>query len=122
MKFLVDAQLPPALAYWLREAGHEAAHLEDVGLLHAPDGAIWRVCPAQRFCNPADGIVAPKGQSDASGQRSQTGNMTSRRAPAGTEPVMIPADTEPGISSFQLMHTRPVVVDGQPPKTSDSPA
>ena len=41
MKFLVDAQLPPTLAYWLREAGHEAAHVEDVGLLHASDGAIW---------------------------------------------------------------------------------
>lgn len=41
MKFLVDAQLPPALACWLREAGHEAGHVEDVGLREANDGAIW---------------------------------------------------------------------------------
>ena len=41
MKFLVDAQLPPALAAWLREAGHEAGHVEDVGLREAEDGAIW---------------------------------------------------------------------------------
>ncbi len=41
MKFLVDAQLPPALARWLREAGHEAEHVEDVGLREANDGAIW---------------------------------------------------------------------------------
>ncbi len=41
MKFLVDAQLPPALALWLREAGYAADHLESIGLLHASDGAIW---------------------------------------------------------------------------------
>ena len=41
MRFLVDAQLPPALACWLREAGHEAEHVEDVGLREADDGAIW---------------------------------------------------------------------------------
>jgi predicted nuclease of predicted toxin-antitoxin system len=41
MKFLVDAQLPPALALWLREAGHEAQHAEDVGLREADDRIIW---------------------------------------------------------------------------------
>ena len=41
MKFLIDAQLPPALARWLREAGHEASHVEDDGLRDAEDGAIW---------------------------------------------------------------------------------
>ena len=41
MKFLVDAQLPPALAGWLRAAGHEAGHVEEVGLREADDGAIW---------------------------------------------------------------------------------
>jgi predicted nuclease of predicted toxin-antitoxin system len=38
VKFLVDAQLPSALAGWLREVGHEAAHVEDVGLREADDG------------------------------------------------------------------------------------
>ena len=41
MKFLIDAKLPPALAGWLREAGHEASHVEDAGLRDAEDGAIW---------------------------------------------------------------------------------
>lgn len=41
MKFLVDAQLPPALARWLREAGHQAAHVEDDGLREAEDDRIW---------------------------------------------------------------------------------
>ncbi|MBM3854699.1 MAG: hypothetical protein FJ399_16360 [Verrucomicrobia bacterium] len=41
MKFLVDAQLLPALVRWLREAGHEAGHVEDVGLREGGDSAIW---------------------------------------------------------------------------------
>ena len=41
MKFLIDAQLPPALAGWLREAGHEAEHVEDVDLRKADDRPIW---------------------------------------------------------------------------------
>lgn len=41
MKFLIDAQLPPALARWLRECGHEAEHVEDVGLREADDTVIW---------------------------------------------------------------------------------
>jgi predicted nuclease of predicted toxin-antitoxin system len=32
MRFLVDAQLPPALARWLAEKGHDARHVADVGL------------------------------------------------------------------------------------------
>ncbi len=41
MRFLIDAQLPPKLASALIEAGHQAEHLEDVGLRHAKDGDIW---------------------------------------------------------------------------------
>lgn len=41
MKFFVDAQLPPALVRWLREAGHEAIHVEDVGMHEASDSVIW---------------------------------------------------------------------------------
>lgn len=32
MRFLVDAQLPPALARWLTERGHDAVHVLDLGL------------------------------------------------------------------------------------------
>ena len=42
MKFLVDAQLPPALAQTLRELGHDAVALRDIGLRDAEDGAIWQ--------------------------------------------------------------------------------
>ena len=40
MRFLVDAQLPPALARWLAAQGHKAEHVGEVGLLAAPDAAI----------------------------------------------------------------------------------
>jgi len=41
MRFLVDAQLPPALARWLVERGHEAEHVADHKLEAASDSAIW---------------------------------------------------------------------------------
>ena len=41
MRFLVDAQLPPALARWLAANGHEAAHVGDLGMQAASDAAIW---------------------------------------------------------------------------------
>lgn len=42
MKFLVDAQLPPALAQWLCEAGYYAQAVREVNLREANDGTIWR--------------------------------------------------------------------------------
>ena len=42
MKFIVDAQLPPALALLLCELGHEAVAVRDAGLREAEDGPIWQ--------------------------------------------------------------------------------
>jgi len=39
--FLIDAQLPPALASWLIQQGHIAQHVDDLGLRKADDIAIW---------------------------------------------------------------------------------
>ena len=41
MRFLVDAQLPPALARYLAAGGQEAEHVADIGLGGAKDQAIW---------------------------------------------------------------------------------
>ena len=41
MNFLVDAQLPPALARWISARGHHATHVFDVALLKANDPDIW---------------------------------------------------------------------------------
>jgi predicted nuclease of predicted toxin-antitoxin system len=41
MTFLVDAQLPPALARWLSGRGHAAVHVVDLALERATDTAVW---------------------------------------------------------------------------------
>jgi predicted nuclease of predicted toxin-antitoxin system len=41
MRFLVDAQLPPALARWLVANGHTAEHVADRQMEAASDAAIW---------------------------------------------------------------------------------
>lgn len=41
MRFIIDAQLPPALARWLSERGHDAEHAADEHLEAASDSVIW---------------------------------------------------------------------------------
>jgi predicted nuclease of predicted toxin-antitoxin system len=41
MRFLVDAQLPPALARFLRDRRHDAKAVREVGLRDAEDVDIW---------------------------------------------------------------------------------
>ena len=41
MRFVIDAQLPPALARWLVSQGHHAEHVGTIGMQGAPDAAIW---------------------------------------------------------------------------------
>jgi predicted nuclease of predicted toxin-antitoxin system len=40
MRFLIDAQLPPALADWLRERGHTAEHVVELEMQGASDATI----------------------------------------------------------------------------------
>ena len=47
MKFLIDAQLPPALAVQLRAAGHAAVHVTDVLPGNAADIALLDHAVAQ---------------------------------------------------------------------------
>jgi len=46
MRFLVDAQLPPALARWLEAQGHDAEHVADRQMATASDGTIWEYAVA----------------------------------------------------------------------------
>lgn len=41
MRFLIDAQLPPALARLIVSLGHEAEHVADIGLRDSEDSPIW---------------------------------------------------------------------------------
>lgn len=47
MNFVVDAQLPPALADWLKAQGHQADHVSQLLALDAPDNAIWTLARRQ---------------------------------------------------------------------------
>ena len=40
MRFIIDTNLTPGLAVWLRSQGHEAHHTSDLGLGQATDRAI----------------------------------------------------------------------------------
>jgi predicted nuclease of predicted toxin-antitoxin system len=44
VKFVVDCQLPPALAHWLRDRGFEATHVFELGMGQASDRQIWESC------------------------------------------------------------------------------
>jgi len=54
MKFLIDAQLPPSLAAWISERGHEAVAVRDIGLRDSPDTAIWE------YAQVNDAIIVTK--------------------------------------------------------------
>ncbi len=41
MKFIVDANLPPEVADWLRSRGHDAVAVREIGLRDSADGPIW---------------------------------------------------------------------------------
>lgn len=44
MRFLVDAQLPPALAVWLGARGYSAFAVRELGLRDSDDGTIYNFC------------------------------------------------------------------------------
>jgi predicted nuclease of predicted toxin-antitoxin system len=41
MRFLIDAQLPPALARWIADHGQQADHVADLQLADSSDREIW---------------------------------------------------------------------------------
>jgi len=47
VRFLVDTQLPKALAHWLRAHGHQAEHVLEIGLAQGKDTPIWRHAQTQ---------------------------------------------------------------------------
>jgi len=40
-KFIIDAQLPPALARYLSSLGEDAIHVLDIDMMEASDSMIW---------------------------------------------------------------------------------
>jgi predicted nuclease of predicted toxin-antitoxin system len=55
VKLLLDANLSPEIARLLKEAGYDAIHVKDIGLLSAPDPEILQAAAdAQRILVTAD--------------------------------------------------------------------
>jgi predicted nuclease of predicted toxin-antitoxin system len=49
MRFLIDAQLPPALARWLSAEGHESIHVMDMEMQASSDRVIWDFAVQSNF-------------------------------------------------------------------------
>jgi predicted nuclease of predicted toxin-antitoxin system len=41
IRFIIDQQLPPMLVERLRQSGHDAIHVREIGLTAAKDSTIW---------------------------------------------------------------------------------
>src|ERR1700736_5083479 len=41
MRFLLDMNLPPAMADWLRSEGHDAVHVREIGRAQLPDREVF---------------------------------------------------------------------------------
>ena len=41
MRFLLDMNLPPAIAEWLQSKGHDAVHIREIGLGRLPDREVF---------------------------------------------------------------------------------
>lgn len=82
MRFLVDVQLPPALAAWLTAQGHPAQAVRDVGLRNSTDPVIWTFCERERMVviTKDEDFVARALQSDSGPQVVwlRIGNCTNR--------------------------------------------
>ncbi len=50
MRFLIDTNLPPAVADWLSSEGFAAEHTSAIGLEKAPDRAIWEHARKSASC------------------------------------------------------------------------
>jgi predicted nuclease of predicted toxin-antitoxin system len=47
VKFLIDNQLPAALARWLARRGHDAVHVFELGVEIASDRSLWEYAFAE---------------------------------------------------------------------------
>ena len=72
MRFVVDAQLPPALARWLAERGSTSEHVFDLGMASADDKAIWA------YASQVGAVIVTKDE-----------DFAERRARAGDGPSIV---------------------------------
>ncbi len=71
MRFIIDAQLPPALARLLAALGHEAEHVADKLMASASDREIWDLALS------ASAVIVTKDEDFAHRKVLQTGGLLS---------------------------------------------
>lgn len=91
MRFVIDAQLPPALAVWLAGRGHEADHVFSLGLAETGDIDILKHAisvSAVVVTKDADFAYLAAGRSGAQVLWLRFGNATSRDLIDALAPAM----------------------------------
>lgn len=113
MRFLVDAQLPPALARWLGDHGHAATAVRDVGLRESDDGSIRNFAVAGSWVLiTKDDDFVERSLDSAAGPPIvwlRIGNCTNRVLFAWLEPLLpeITRQLESGQRIVEAMRTKP---------------
>jgi len=72
MFFLIDAQLPVAIARWLAAQGHRASHVSAIGMQSASDDEIWS------YAHIRGAVIVTKDQ-----------DFADKRILAGSGPVVV---------------------------------
>jgi predicted nuclease of predicted toxin-antitoxin system len=89
VKFVVDAQLPPRLAVWLREAGYDARHVQELDLRDATDSAIRaHAARTGAIVVTKDRDFAPAGEATTRVIWVRTGNLGTRALIARMQAAM----------------------------------
>jgi predicted nuclease of predicted toxin-antitoxin system len=92
LRFLIDAQLPPALASHLIAIGHEAEHVNEIERGVATDAEIWAYAiEAGAVIVTKDEDFAALARDDPSGAPViwiRLGNVTNRALWAALEPLL----------------------------------
>jgi len=92
MKFLVDANLPPGLAAWLREHSHEAIHVNDQPGLALDDRAIFEFARRHEYIimtkDEDFAALATLGESPAAVVWIRFGNATNTKLRAWLTPLL----------------------------------
>jgi hypothetical protein len=102
MRFLIDAQLPPALTPWLAAKGHPAQHVTDCGLEGAADRAVWD--EAIR----TSALIVTKDENFAMAGRSPFGGHAWSGSGSGTQPGARRSDSRSARPPAARTPARPV--------------
>ncbi|MGH6923725.1 MAG: DUF5615 family PIN-like protein [Propylenella sp.] len=92
MRFIIDAQLPPALAWHLIAAGHEAEHVNEIERGAATDAEIWAYAvEAEAVIVTKDEDFAALARNDPSGAQViwiRLGNVTNKALWSAFSPLL----------------------------------